>query len=195
MYTIKTATFVKSGTDQSHFPEPLKSEYLFLGRSNVGKSSLINAIVNRKSLARTSSEPGKTITMNFFNINDEIYLVDAPGYGYARRSQTQIAQFQNMLLDYIETRASLKRIFMLIDMKVGATKDDIEVYQSIQNAGYQITILLTKQDKLNQSERAKNIQMIKTQLNDTVVEMIPTSSESNRGIDKIHTLFEEDLNE
>lgn len=195
MYTIKTATFVKSGTDQSHFPEPLKSEYLFLGRSNVGKSSLINAIVNRKSLARTSSEPGKTITMNFFNINDEIYLVDAPGYGYARRSQTQIAQFQNMLLDYIETRASLKRIFMLIDMKVGATKDDIEVYQSIRNAGYQITILLTKQDKLNQSERAKNIQLIKTQLNDTVVEMIPTSSESKRGIDKIHTLFEEDLNE
>lgn len=195
MYTIKTATFVKSGTDQSHFPEPLKSEYLFLGRSNVGKSSLINAIVNRKSLARTSSEPGKTITMNFFNINDEIYLVDAPGYGYARRSQTQIAQFQSMLLDYIETRASLKRIFMLIDMKVGATKDDIEVYQSIRNAGYQITILLTKQDKLNQSERAKNIQLIKTQLNDTVVEMIPTSSESKRGIDKIHTLFEEDLNE
>lgn len=195
MYTIKTATFVKSGTDQSHFPEPLKSEYLFLGRSNVGKSSLINAIVNRKSLARTSSEPGKTITMNFFNINDEIYLVDAPGYGYARRSQTQIAQFQSMLLDYIETRASLKRIFMLIDMKVGATKDDIEVYQSIRNAGYQITILLTKQDKLNQSERAKNIQLIKTQLNDTIVEMIPTSSESKRGIDKIHTLFEEDLNE
>ncbi|MCU0105059.1 ribosome biogenesis GTP-binding protein YihA/YsxC [Acholeplasma vituli] len=195
MYIIRSAEFVKSGTNASHYPEPLKSEYLFLGRSNVGKSSLINAIVNRKNLARTSSEPGKTITMNFFNINDEIYLVDAPGYGYARRSQTQIAQFQAMLLDYIQTRESLKRIFMLVDMKVGATKDDIEVYQSIRNAGYVVTILLTKQDKLNQSERSKNIQMIKAQLNDAEVEMIPTSSESKRGIEKIHTLFEEDLHE
>lgn len=193
MYIIRSAEFVKSGTDASHFPEPLKTEYLFLGRSNVGKSSLINAIVNRKSLARISAAPGKTITMNFFNINDEIYLVDAPGYGYARRSQTLIAQFQQMLFDYIENRTSLKRIFMLIDMKVCATVDDIEVYQSLKRAGYEITILLTKQDKLNQSERAKNMQAIKQQLNDAEVQMIPTSSETKRGIDKIHMIFEEDL--
>lgn len=195
MYIIRSAEFVKSGTDETHYPEALKAEYLFLGRSNVGKSSLINAIVNRKNLARTSSEPGKTITMNFFNINDEIYLVDAPGYGYARRSQTLIAQFQQMLLDYIRNRASLKRIFMLIDMKVCATKDDIEVYESLKRAGHEVTILLTKQDKLNQSERSKNLNLIKQQLNDAEVLMIPTSSESKRGIEKIHAIFEEDLHE
>jgi GTP-binding protein len=195
MYIIRSAEFVKSGTNDTHYPEALKSEYLFLGRSNVGKSSLINAIVNRKNLARTSSEPGKTITMNFFNINDEIYLVDAPGYGYARRSRTQIALFQEMLLDYIKTRASLKRIFMLIDMKVCATKDDIEVFQSMKRAGYEVTILLTKQDKLNQSERFKNVNIIKKQLSDAEIQMIPTSSETKRGIEKIHAIFEEDLNE
>jgi GTP-binding protein len=100
-----------------------------------------------------------------------------------------------MLLSYIQNRASLKRIFMLIDMKVGATKDDIEVYSSMKRVGYEVTILLTKQDKLNQSERAKNLNMIKTQLNDAEVLMIPTSSESKRGIEKIHAIFEEDLHE
>ena len=98
---------------------PIGSEYLFLGRSNVGKSSLINALLNRKSLARTSREPGKTTTLNFFLVNESFHLVDAPGYGYARRSRTLIDSFQKMISRYLQQRDSLRRIFLLIDMKVG----------------------------------------------------------------------------
>ena len=97
MLTIKSAEFIKSGTDETHYPDPLKTEYLLLGRSNVGKSSLINALLNRKNLARTSREPGKTVTLNFFLVNEAFYIVDAPGYGYARRSRTIIESFQKMI--------------------------------------------------------------------------------------------------
>ncbi|MDY0210010.1 MAG: ribosome biogenesis GTP-binding protein YihA/YsxC [Acholeplasma sp.] len=195
MLTVKSAEFIKSGTDETHYPDPLQCEYLFLGRSNVGKSSLINALLNRKSLARTSREPGKTVTLNFFLVNEQFYLVDAPGYGYARRSKSLIESFQKMITRYIQQRSALKRIFLLVDMKVGATKDDIEMFKYLTRFEYEVVVILTKMDKCNQSERAKNINNIKRDLENAEILMIQTSSESKRGIDKILELFEEDLNE
>ncbi|MBM7453296.1 GTP-binding protein [Acholeplasma morum] len=195
MLTIKSAEFIKSGTDETHYPDPLKTEYLLLGRSNVGKSSLINALLNRKNLARTSREPGKTVTLNFFLVNEAFYIVDAPGYGYARRSRTIIESFQKMITRYIQKRSSLKRIFLLVDMKVGATVDDVEMFKYLQRFGFEVVVILTKIDKCNQSEKAKNLLKIKQDLENAEILMIQTSSETKRGIDKILELFEEDLNE
>ena len=195
MLNIKSAEFIKSGTDETHYPDPIGLEYLFLGRSNVGKSSLINAILNRKSLARTSREPGKTVTLNFFLVNENFYLVDAPGYGYARRSHTQIETFQKMITRYLQKRNELRRIFLLIDMKVGATKDDIEMYQYLSRFNLEMVIILTKMDKCNQSERIKNVAKIKQDLENMDITMIQTSSDAKRGIDKILDIFEEDIHE
>jgi GTP-binding protein len=195
MLVIHQADFIKSGTDETHYPDSIGPEYLFLGRSNVGKSSLINAILNRKNIARTSREPGKTITLNFFLVNEALYLVDAPGYGYARRSQTQISTFLKMITNYIKKRESLKRIFLLIDMKVGATKDDIEMYKYLSKFPITVTVILTKLDKCNQSERYKNVTKVKEDLENMTLSLIQSSSESKRGINDILTIFEEDLNE
>lgn len=151
---IMKAEFIISGTQINHFPTDAKNEYLFLGRSNVGKSSLINMIVNQKNLARTSSTPGKTITLNFFLVNDLFYIVDAPGYGYARRSKSQIEEFGKMIEEYLLKRTTLKKVFLLIDYKVGPTKDDLIMFNYLKHFKVETILIMTKIDKLNQKERS-----------------------------------------
>lgn len=187
---IKDVRFIKSGTDFRHFPEDNKNEYLFLGRSNVGKSSLINFLTGRKNLARTSKTPGKTILLNFFLINEEFYLVDSPGYGYARRSKKQIEEFGKMFEGYVTKRNQLQKAFLLVDYKVGPTEDDLIMYNYLRHFNLNIVIIATKVDKLNQKERNASKKRFKEHFKHEKV--ILTSTTKNIGLKELLLEFEEE---
>ena len=157
---IKSAEFEISAVKVDGCPIPNLGEVMFCGRSNVGKSSFINMLVNRKSLARTSSNPGKTQTLNIFLINEEFYFVDVPGYGYANVSKSIKASFAKMIETYIKKREELKMAFLLLDYRHKPTADDISMYQFLKYYGVPTTIILTKADKLSNNEKAKNKKMI-----------------------------------
>ncbi|MDO9628429.1 MAG: ribosome biogenesis GTP-binding protein YihA/YsxC [Acholeplasmataceae bacterium] len=157
---IKQAVYIKSITDLKDEPERLP-QILLLGRSNVGKSSFINALTNRKNLARVSNTPGKTLTLNFYLIDNYFYLVDAPGYGYAKRSKTMKDQFVVMLENYLLHATELRLICMLIDFKVGPTKDDLETYDYIKQIGVDVMIIATKRDKVPNTHQFKQENLIK----------------------------------
>lgn len=188
---ITDAKFIISGTKIEHYPQDKKTEYLFLGRSNVGKSSLINMITNRKNLARTSSSPGKTITLNYYLLNDSFYLVDAPGYGYAKRSGAMIKSFGEMIDDYLLNRHQLKKVFLLVDYKIGPTNDDKLMYEYLKHYKHKIIILATKIDKLKQKEASASKKRFKEYFQNQKV--ILTSTVTKKGLDEIIALFEEDL--
>lgn len=133
---------------RSQYPTDNKPEYLLVGRSNVGKSSFINTLINRKNYARTSATPGKTQTINFYLVNDEFYLVDAPGYGFAMLSKKKQKKFGLMMEDYIENRPNLKRVFMLIDFRHQPTNDDLMMYNFLKHYKIPVTIVATKTDKV-----------------------------------------------
>ena len=154
------AKFIISAEKLSQCPNFTLAEFPLLGRSNVGKSSFINMLVNRKSLARTSSNPGKTQTLNIFLINEEFYFVDVPGYGYANVSKSIKASFAKMIETYIKKREELKMAFLLLDYRHKPTADDISMYQFLKYYGVPTTIILTKADKLSNNEKAKNKKMI-----------------------------------
>ena len=137
-----------SAVRRSQYPTSGLSEYLLIGRSNVGKSSFINTIINRKNYARTSGRPGKTQTINFYNVNDEFYLVDAPGYGYAQTSKSNRKKFGLMIEDYLVNRKSLKQVFFLIDFRHRPTNDDIMMYNFLKYYKLPVTIVATKCDKI-----------------------------------------------
>jgi GTP-binding protein len=160
---IKQALYIKSITDLKDEPERLP-QILLLGRSNVGKSSFINALTNRKNLARVSNTPGKTLTLNFYLIDNEFYLVDAPGYGYAKRSKSMKNDFIVMIESYLLHQRALKLICMLIDFKVGPTKDDLETYDFIKELGIDVMIIATKKDKVPNTHQFKQEQSIKNTL-------------------------------
>ena len=147
-----------SAVRRSQYPTDNKPEFLMVGRSNVGKSSFINTLINRKNYARTSSNPGKTQTINFYLINDEFYLVDAPGYGFANLSKTKQKKFGLMMEDYLTTRPNLKNVFMLIDFRHKPTNDDIQMYEYLKHYKIPVTIVATKTDKIGvtkqQAQRA-----------------------------------------
>ncbi|MCR5461720.1 MAG: ribosome biogenesis GTP-binding protein YihA/YsxC [bacterium] len=187
---IKSANYVIGGTKISHFPTDNLPEVLFVGRSNVGKSSFINALCN-KTIARTSSNPGKTQVINFFMINDSFYFVDVPGYGYARVSKTKIEEFGKMIENYITNRVNLKAVFLLVDFKVGPTKDDILMYEFLKYYNKKIYIICTKSDKVNMSNKEKTIKNITSKLNIDRSSLIITSSEKKIGLDKCLDLIEE----
>lgn len=180
---IKSANYVIGGTKINHFPTDNLPEVLFVGRSNVGKSSFINALCN-KTIARTSSNPGKTQVINFFMINDSFYFVDVPGYGYARVSKTKIEEFGKMIENYITNRVNLKAVFLLVDFKVGPTKDDILMYEFLKFYNKKIYVICTKADKVNMSTTTKAIKQVLEKLNIDISDIIITSSESKKGIDK-----------
>ena len=137
-----------SAVRRSQYPTDNKPEFLLVGRSNVGKSSFINTIINRKNYARTSSQPGKTQTINFYLVNDSFYLVDAPGYGFAKLSKTKRKKFGLMMEDYITNRDNLKQVFMLVDFRHKASQDDIMMYNFLKHYKIPVTIVATKSDKI-----------------------------------------------
>mgnify|MGYP004512762283 FL=1 len=153
---------------RSQYPEGEKPEFMLLGRSNVGKSSFINTLINRKNLARTSSVPGKTQTLNFYIVNDKFYLVDAPGYGYAAVNKQQQKKFGLMIEEYLQTRHQLKRAFLLVDFRHKPTEDDLLMYNFLKYYNVPVTIIATKVDKVPSSKKDKNYQVLKNTL-DVVV--------------------------
>ena len=152
---IKNVELVISATRRSQYPADGKSEYLLIGRSNVGKSSFINTIINRKNYARTSSRPGKTQTINFYNVNDDFYLVDAPGYGYAQVSKTKRKKFGLMIEDYIINRKNLKCVFLLVDFRHKVANDDILMYNFLKYYKIPTVIVATKSDKVGITQHQK----------------------------------------
>ena len=170
----------------SVLPKNLLPEVAFAGKSNVGKSSLINGLLNRKSLARTSQEPGKTQTINFYNVNKELYFVDLPGYGFAKVSKETQVKWGNMIEKYLQTSKQLKAVMLLIDIRHEPSANDKNMYEWIVYNGYNPIIIATKLDKINRSQIQKHIKMIKKGLNvlpDTIV--IPFSSQTKQGRDEI----------
>ena len=175
----------------SQYPEDKKNEFLCLGRSNVGKSSFINTIVNRKNLARTSSKPGKTTTLNFYKVNDDFYIVDVPGYGYAATSKKQIEKFGVMIEEYLKQRPYLKHVFLLIDYRHKPTEDDVLMYKFLKYYNLPVTIVATKYDKVNRSLRAKQDDLIKSTLNPALGdEIINFSSVTKIGKDRVYEIIE-----
>lgn len=168
----------------STLPETSFPEVAFAGKSNVGKSSLINALMNRKSYARTSSQPGKTQTINFYNINDCMYLVDLPGYGYANASPAVKAKWGKMIEKYLRKSANLKQVFLLVDIRHDPSENDKMMYNWIVDNGFRPVIIATKLDKLKRSQVAKHVKAVRTGLGlreDDI--LISFSSETKQGLD------------
>ncbi len=161
---INSVELAISAVRQSQYPEDKKPEFLLCGRSNVGKSSFINSIIERKDLARVSSNPGKTQTLNFYNVNDSFYIVDVPGYGYATVSEEVRQKFGKMIEEYLENRENLERVFLLIDFKVKPTQDDLLMYNFLKYHNLPVTIIATKVDKVGKNDREKQIEAIKQEL-------------------------------
>ena len=175
----------------SVLPENEHLEVAFAGKSNVGKSSLINALMNRKSLARTSAQPGKTQTINFYNINDEMYFVDLPGYGYAKVSASEKEKWGKMIERYLQTSKKLKAVFLLIDIRHDPSANDRQMYEWMVYQGYAPIIIATKLDKIKRSQIQKQVKAIKEGLKvqpGTVI--IPFSAETKQGRDEIWELID-----
>ncbi len=175
----------------SKLPDSPHPEVAFAGKSNVGKSSLINALMNRKSLARTSAQPGKTQTINYYNVNDAVYFVDLPGYGYAKASEEVKAKWGKMIEDYLHKSKQLKAVFLLIDIRHEPSGNDRIMYDWIVNQGYHPIIIATKLDKINRSQIQKQVKLIKTTLQvepDTVI--IPFSAETKQGREEIYDIID-----
>ena len=176
----------------STLPKNQVPEIAFAGKSNVGKSSLINAFMNRKALARTSSSPGKTQTINFYNVNHAMYLVDLPGYGYAKVSQSVKEQWGKLIERYLHESKQLKAVFLLVDIRHDPSENDKTMYNWILHNGYQPIIIATKADKLKRSQIQKHVKAIKEglQLRSGSV-VIPFSAQSKQGREEIWNLVEE----
>ncbi len=162
---IKSVELTISAVRQSQYPDDNKPEFLLVGRSNVGKSSFINSIIERKNYARISSKPGKTQTLNFYNVNNDFYLVDVPGYGFANVSKERQQKFGLMIEEYIVNRDNLKRVFMLIDFRHKPTNDDLLMYNFLKYHNLDVTVIATKVDKIGRTSRDKQESLIRETLN------------------------------
>ena len=175
----------------SRLPETDRPEFAFAGRSNVGKSSLLNALILRKNYARTSSQPGKTQTINFYNISDEIFLVDLPGYGYAKVSEETRAKWGRMIERYLRQSKELRQVFLLVDMRHEPTANDCQMIGWIRESGFTPVVIATKADKLSRNEQNKMIPMIRKKLEMKKEELlIPFSAETKAGRDEIAALID-----
>ena len=162
---INTVELTISAVRQSQYPDDNKPEFLLVGRSNVGKSSFINSIIERRNFARISSKPGKTQTLNFYNVNNDFYLVDVPGYGYANVSKERQQKFGMMIEEYLANRPNLKEVFMLIDFRHKPTQDDLLMYNFLKYYNIKVTIVYTKVDKVGRTLREKQEKLIRDTLN------------------------------
>ena len=186
MVNLDIVIGVTSAIPDTEFPE-----VAFAGKSNVGKSSLINALMNRKSYARTSSQPGKTQTINFYNINDAMYLVDLPGYGYANASPAVKAKWGKMIEKYLRQSANLKQVFLLVDIRHDPSENDKMMYNWIVDNGFRPVIIATKLDKLKRSQIAKHVKAVRAGLGlkeDDI--LIPFSSQTKQGLDELWNTIE-----
>ena len=188
---LETVCGVTSKLPQSKYPE-----VAFAGKSNVGKSSLINALVNRKALARTSSQPGKTQTINYYNINDAIYFVDLPGYGYARANQEVKAGWGRMVENYLHGSKQLKRVFLLIDIRHAPSENDRLMYEWICKMGFVPVRIATKLDKIKRSQLQKQLKLIREglQVKEGTI-LIPFSSETKQGREEVYQILDSILEE
>lgn len=193
---IKSATLETVCGITSILPDNTMPEFAFAGKSNVGKSSLINALCNRKALARTSSEPGKTQTINFYNLNSAFYFVDLPGYGYAKVSQETKAKWGKMIERYLVRSRQLRCVFLLVDIRHEPGANDREMYDWVVANGYRPVVIATKLDKINRSQKDKQVKLIRQTLKmqpDDV--LIPFSSLTKQGLEEIWSFMEEYLSE
>lgn len=175
----------------SKLPDTVLPEVAFAGKSNVGKSSLINALMNRKSLARTSAQPGKTQTINYYNINNALYFVDLPGYGYAKVNEKVKEQWGKMVENYLHTSKQLKQVFLLIDIRHAPSQNDCVMYNWILESGYRPVIIATKLDKIKRSQIQSQLKLIRSGLNaekETVI--IPFSAATRQGREEIYEILD-----
>lgn len=174
----------------SQYPDDNKAEFLLVGRSNVGKSSFINSLINRKNYAHTSSKPGKTQTLNFYKVNNKFYLVDVPGYGYANVSKNQQQKFGLMIEEYLKNRSSLKHVFLLIDYRHKPTEDDLLMYDYLKYYKVPLTIIATKYDKVNKTARPKQDKIITEAMNLQIEDsIIFFSSISKKGREEVYKII------
>ncbi len=180
----------------SKLPNNSQPEFAFAGKSNVGKSSLINGLMNRKNLARTSAEPGKTQTINFYHVNNEFYLVDLPGYGYAKRAKGEVEKWGRMIENYLHTSRVLKNVFLLIDIRHEPSANDVQMYQWVVHQGFQPVIIATKADKIKKSQHEKHLNMLRSGLGlPDDVRIFPYSALSKEGRQEIYDFMDELLAE
>ncbi len=195
---INTSELNIIATRRSQYPTLELPEFLLVGRSNVGKSSFINTILNRNNLARVSATPGKTQTLNFYLVNNTFYLVDVPGYGYASLNREQQKKLGLMIEEYLAKRKELKRVFMIVDFRIKPTEDDILMYQFLKYYDIPVTIIVNKADKVGASKREKNLKLISNTIDLAPGDdMIEFSSVTKKGreevLDKIESLIVETI--
>lgn len=184
--SLETVIGVTSKIPQNELPE-----IAFAGKSNVGKSSLINALMNRKSLARTSSQPGKTQTINFYNINDALYFVDLPGYGYATANEKVKAQWGKLIEDYLHQSKKIRAVFLLIDIRHAPSENDRIMYDWILDRGYKPVIIATKLDKIKRSQVQKQLKLLRESLNPVPgTRIIPFSAQTRQGREEIWEMID-----
>lgn len=194
MLKIKSTEFITSGTNFDHYPIHEQPEIVFLGRSNVGKSTFINSFVNQKRFAYVSSSPGKTQVLNFFHLNKEFFLVDVPGYGYAKVSKKMREEFGIMIENYLTLRENLKFAVLLIDFKVGPTEDDKLMYEFLRFHNIKTLVIATKKDKVKQSLHSKNKKIVLTKLEGLSPEMLNVYSKEDRNtLNPIYDFFEKNI--
>ena len=191
---IKSSEYVISCVKKEQYPnENNLPEFVFLGRSNVGKSSFINALCNRKNLAYTSSKPGKTLTLNFYYINKEFYLIDVPGYGYAQRVMSQRMDFGKMIEEYLNSSENLKKCFLIVDSRHNPTEDDCLMYNYLKHFNIDVVVIATKVDKIPKTQQHKHLKNISSTLDLPLTDIIAVSSVTKQGIEKVHQIIEQYL--
>ena len=188
---IHSAEFIKSATKIEHYPTDFLPEILFAGRSNVGKSSFINSLLNRKNIAHTSGKPGKTQTLNFYKVNDVLYFVDVPGYGYAKVSKTAREEFAEMIELYLTSREQLKLVIQLVDFRHKPSPDDITMFQYLASYGIPAIVVGTKVDKVPKNQRKKNQKVILETLGIDEDMFLPFSSVTKENINEIYDLLDQ----
>jgi len=187
---ITNSEYLISAVKKQYYPNITMPQYLLLGRSNVGKSSFINCITNRKNLAFTSSKPGKTQTLNFYLCNKSFMFVDAPGYGYSKNSKEQRVQYGMLLEEYLGCNVNLKRIFLILDIRIDPTEDDMLVYEFLKQYSFKVSIILTKADKLSNNETRNRLNLFNNFFDN---ELITFSSVKGIGKEKIELILDESI--
>ena len=184
---LNNVELMLSAVSKRQYPNTNFPEIAFAGRSNVGKSSLINKLLNRKKLARVSAQPGKTATINFYDIDKTLIFVDLPGYGFAKVSKQEKEKWGKMIEEYLNEREQLIQVILLVDMRHKPTNDDIMMFNWIVESGFEPVVIATKKDKVKPSQRESALKLIKDTLN--IDEVIPFSSEKGDGVDEVWSLF------